>query len=549
MQTVQRSDRSVRPFLIGCYVLSGACSIADGPTPGATTQRASLITADAAADDAGVDEDRLLRNARGEPGLLAGTMVWQFPDTPNGLKPNQSWFSVAGSPSGTIYASACDHTTNTGLYRLRPGSNLLQYVGDARAASEAADNWLQGETAEKFHVRPLWYDERLYVATADYSNQDDVYLERRGYHWYAYEEQRRRFVDLSARDESNGVAAEHISIFASELDAGRGLIYALGSPTGHLYQYEIASGKTTDLGRAPELTRPYYNPGRFIWIDKEGRVYITVANGGTPGPNEPQAPKYVLACDPSLGWQSKTDWAIAEMLRTGQRSLDGQRVYILDYKLNLYVFDEAAGSFTKLAQGQLPDEFVSMRTNGIRVRSMNLSANEKKIYFVNDSAGANALWEWELAAGTTPRELARTTALSERLEPAYDGFTGHDSWDDRGRFAFTAFGGEVDPTPFVYLVRVDPVRLKADLGQLPGVPEVFLRDARPARRLARTGDLTTELDVIIESQSANGAGLRSYHHVKLPAGQASTPLPNELTGERLRIIPDGDTYVTRSRRR
>lgn len=37
------------------------------------------------------------------------------------------------------------------------------------------------------------------------------------------------------------------------------------------------------------------------------------------------------------------DWPIGEMLRTGQRSLDGKRVYIMDYPLRLFVFNEDEG--------------------------------------------------------------------------------------------------------------------------------------------------------------------------------------------------------------
>lgn len=149
------------------------------------------------------------------------------------------------------------------------------------------------------------------------------------------------------------------------------------------------------------------------------------------------------------------------------------------------------------------------------------------------------MWEWEFAGGAQPRELLRTTAISERLPLAYDGFTGHDSWDDRGRFAFTAFGGEAEPTPHVYLVRIDPVRMKAGLGLLPGVPEVSVRGIGAWRRLVRTGDLTTDLDVIVETR----AGGLKYHHIKLPAGRASARLPRAIAALPVRVVPDGDTYV------
>lgn len=525
----------------------GACSSQPASRTSATGANllAGAGAVEAADNDAGAEEERVASNSRGSDGLIEGTSVWLVPDTPNGLRPSSSWFSISGSPDGTIYAAACDHTTNAALYALRPRSNTLRLIGDARSASEAADNWLPDETAEKFHVRPLWYQDRVYVATADYSNQDDLHLERRGYHWYAYDERSREFTDLSA-SEPTGVAAEHISIFSTALDEPRGLIYGLGSPNGNLYQYNIATGTTVDLGRPPELTRKYYNPGRFLWVDEAGRVYWSLANAGMPAPEEMPTPKHVLSWDPQQGFVPKPDWTISEMLRTGQRSLDGKRVYILDYQLNLYLFDETDGSFKHLVKGELPAEHVSPRTMAIRVRSTQLSANEKKIYFVNDSALNNSLWEWEFASGAAPRELVRTTAIDPRLEPTYNAFTGHDSWDNRGRFMFSGFGGEgFPPTPHVYFIRVDPVRLKAGLGLLPGVAEVRLRGGQ----LVRSGDLTSALDVIMQAQAVQGAeGKPTQHHVAIAAGEAQVALPDELSASasRLSVIPDGDTYVVAS---
>jgi hypothetical protein len=72
-----------------------------------------------------------------------------------------------------------------------------------------------------------------------------------------------------------------------------------------------------------------------------------------------------------------------------------------------------------------------------------------------------------------------------------------------------------------------------------------LRGSRSARELARAGDVTADLDVILERRPASGVGTASYHHVQLPAGQARAALPSELAGERLRVVPDGDTYVVR----
>ena len=74
---------------------------------------------------------------------------------------------------GDIFITGCDHKTNSALYRLSQKDQELHYVGDARTASEAAENWMPGETAEKFHVRPIFLRGRLYLATADFTGSDD----------------------------------------------------------------------------------------------------------------------------------------------------------------------------------------------------------------------------------------------------------------------------------------------------------------------------------------------------------------------------------------
>ena len=80
----------------------------------------------------------------GRPGQLDGVWQWTLPDTPNGLRPTQSWHATASSPDGDIYVAGMDHVTNAALYRLRWREGKLQFVRDARSASEAMANWLSG---------------------------------------------------------------------------------------------------------------------------------------------------------------------------------------------------------------------------------------------------------------------------------------------------------------------------------------------------------------------------------------------------------------------
>src|SRR3979411_1688120 len=73
----------------------------------------------------------------GRRGKLDGVWQWILPDTPDGLRPTQSWHATGSSPDGDIYIAGMEHITNTALYRLNWRLGKLQFVGDARSASGA----------------------------------------------------------------------------------------------------------------------------------------------------------------------------------------------------------------------------------------------------------------------------------------------------------------------------------------------------------------------------------------------------------------------------
>jgi hypothetical protein len=120
------------------------------------------------------------------------------------LAPVQSWSGAGSKPDGEIFIAGMDHVHNSALYRLH--DQVLRYVGDARSASGAANNWKPEEVAEKFHTRPTWLADRVYVATLSSSTLDSSYLTKRGFHWYASDTENGRFLDLSA-SEPGGVGA------------------------------------------------------------------------------------------------------------------------------------------------------------------------------------------------------------------------------------------------------------------------------------------------------------------------------------------------------
>ena len=77
---------------------------------------------------------------------------WDLPTTPNGLKPLIAYSGAGSAPDGSIYIGGMDHRTNSALYSLPAAGGTatlpaptLGYLGDARAASEVAGNYLPGE--------------------------------------------------------------------------------------------------------------------------------------------------------------------------------------------------------------------------------------------------------------------------------------------------------------------------------------------------------------------------------------------------------------------
>ena len=75
------------------------------------------------------------------------------------------------------------------------------------------------------------------------------------------------------------------SIAAMTIDRGAGMIYGLTSPGAHLFEYSIATGKSTDLGvvaeKAPFGERFEKNKtmSRMLVVDQQGEVFASGENG------------------------------------------------------------------------------------------------------------------------------------------------------------------------------------------------------------------------------------------------------------------------------
>jgi len=398
---------------------------------------------------------------RGTAGAVDGVWHWRLPDTPNGLRPRQAWHSLGSAPGherdgGDIYIGGMDHATNAALYRLDSRAATLRYVGDARAASEAANNWRPGETAEKFHTRPLWVNGRIYVATLDRSTIDDAYLKRRGFQWYAYVRAQDSFAALRAA-EPGGAAAAHAGLVTLAADPARGLIYGAAIPTGDIYRYDIAAGRTRKLGRPASFDRQYVYVNRIMWVDSRGRLYFTAGNPSLAS-YPPDVYAHVHFYDPGAGFGERRDWVLREprALETGQCVADRTVCFFADDQGHVYRFADRGPSWSYVGQVDTPDV-------RLWVWMFQVNPAGTKAYVATSgwdrAANPASLYEFDLATGATTRLCG-----FDAFGPALDGLnlhTGYDAWDGDGRFYLASFAMEGRRN--VVVTRIDPERLKAAL--------------------------------------------------------------------------------------
>ncbi|MBN2657370.1 MAG: PQQ-like beta-propeller repeat protein [Spirochaetales bacterium] len=395
-------------------------------------------------------------------GILDGVKLWTLPDAPDGSKPDQSWLAVGSDPEGNIYISGHDHVSNSMLYMLDARDGVLRWVGDAREASTRADNWESGETAEKFHTRPTYFDGRVYVATLDKSSLDNAFQSTRGFHWYAYDQVNQEFIDLSA-DEPSGVGAETLQIVTIQVDPVSRTIYGMSIPENKLVAYDIDGGTTTVLGKPASWTGYFYS-NRFMWVDSRGRLYFT---GGTErsqwNMGEPEdLLDHVWFYDPATGF-GETDFSLqgAYAIEVGQWDKYHEHLYASDDLGHIYRFTDENASWEYLGRPGFY-EGEDNHYNNNKVWVFNLSDETGKIYLgrSDNRDYSNEIWEYDIASGSSFM-LCTIDELDEAA--SREAFiTGYDTWDDKGFFYISVFS--MYDFQNVLLMGINPEKIKAAKG-------------------------------------------------------------------------------------
>jgi hypothetical protein len=488
-------------------------------------------------------------------GNVNGVSVWQLPNAPNGDRPDQCWLAVGSDVDGDIYISGHDHINNSMLYRLHQSDDVVRWVGDAETSSSAVGNWLPGESAEKFHTRPLEHDGRVYVATLDNSNMNNGYLNTRGFHWYGYDQQDNDFLDLSVT-EPNGVGEPTMQIVTIQKDETNNLLYGMSIPENKLVRYDIANAETTVLGK-PSAWNGYFYTNRYMFVDSRGRVYIS--GGSSRGQwNQGESVStfnHMWYYDPATGFGELQNFPLqgANALEVGQWDRDHEVLYTADDQGNIYRFVDATATWSFVGR----PNFTGNRIGTPKTWVFQLSADAEKIYIgVSDVSYPNSIWEFDIATGATS-ELAKVSELdSTASTQAF--ITGFDSWDDKGNFYFSSFSMYNNVN--VYMLGVNPVRIKAANDSSFDLVEVSSQSTAPAGgnsgvSVNRTGSTSVALEVLYEVRLYDAYGARLEilpREVTIAAGQSAISLSTASLGlpssssyayAEFRIEADGNDYV------
>jgi hypothetical protein len=437
------------------------------------------------------------------------------------------------------------------MYRLFQEDQTLRYIGDARTASQAVNNWQNGETAEKFHTRPIHHNGQVYVATLDSSSMNNSYLNTRGFHWYGYDIESEAFSDLSA-NEPNGVGGDHLQIVTIQKDPVNNLLYGMTIPENKLVQYDIETGQTTVLGK-PSAWQGYFYSNRYMWVDSRGRVYIS---GGSSRNQWNQGESanvfdHIWFYDPDTGFGELQNFALQgpNAMEVGQWERSNERLYVSDDQGHIYRFTDANSSWEFLGRPGF--------SSSLKTWIFQLSADEEKIYIgLSDGNQPNAIYEYDIATGTS-FELLKISDLDNQAA-VEDFITGYDSWDSQGSFYISNFSMYDGDNTF--MLGINPVRIKVAKGILPELVQVTAQAGNNGITVNRSGQTTASLEVLYAINgydSANKLVAKTHGTLTFSAGQPSLaidpdnlsqPQDGSIIKRELIIIPDGNDYITGEQR-
>jgi hypothetical protein len=483
----------------------------------------------------------------GYAGKMDGVRSWDLPNAPSGTRPDQAWHSVGSAPDGDIYISGHDHASNSMLYRLNQKDDVLSWVGDARTASQAANNWQNGETCQKFHIRPTYYNGKVYAASLDRSTLDNAWQSTRGFHWYAYDLAAKTFTDLSV-SEPKGVAAEHLQVLTIQIDPKLGIMYGATIPECKIVSYDIAKKATTVLGKPSQwAAQNYVYSNRYMFVDSRGRLYFSAGNERAQwnmGENKAVFDK-MYYYDPASGFGELTSFPLqgANCLEVGQWNRDHTKCYVSSDQGHLYCFTDAGATWTFLGRPNFD--------TGPKVWSIWVSPDGEKLY-IGRGEGGSVIVEYDLATKTARDICSIGEVDASAGSTAF--MTGYDTWDRNGNIYTANFS--MNDGRGTILTRINPVRIKVAKGLLPALVQVSVTSANNELTIARAGGAAASaLKVLYQVDGLSTSGIivqSTYGEVTIPADQASVtvaagtiqrPSAAGIASSMFYVESDGNDYI------
>jgi len=182
-----------------------------------------------------------------------------------------NWAALFAASDGKVYVGLAYHGGGGHLVYYDSKADAVRDVGDLNVL--CGENGLHRGPQSKIHAKfgegkdgriyfgthaGLWWDYARFATKAGYP----------GEHWMAFDPKTGRVQDFGI-----GVPNEGINTGAYDPQFNR--IYGLTHPRAHFVYYDVAAGKTVDLGRIDN----WESIGRTLGIDDRGNVYGSFGQG------------------------------------------------------------------------------------------------------------------------------------------------------------------------------------------------------------------------------------------------------------------------------
>lgn len=360
----------------------------------------------------------------------------------NDLKPDQArittcWDALGIDHEQRVYIAFSDqseqHPYDTLLFRYDTRSEQRELLGTLRQISAAAGNLLEGETIAKIHVPFIEHAGKFYFSSHDYHRFEGLedLAKRRGGHIYSYDLATGKFDDLSRTDPS-GVSVAQQGIIGLTVVPQQNLLVGLTYPFGDLLTYNLETGLTR-FHQGVDAHRPGRRPTRHIWTSRKGRVFFSYYD---------EKPSPIYAFDPQTGEIEKRPERLHIGMTYGAHTTrDGSKIFLVDSWGYLYVFHSDEERLEELGT-LLPPEQVAAGLEVTTSFALVLSHDEKTLYtFPSRLTEAPALRmyamdletgrKWQVADFTTELNGSSPGSREDRHGRVTGGVM-----DDQGRMYF-----------------------------------------------------------------------------------------------------------------